>query len=656
MFAKDKVSQSLIDAVNKVVAVTEAKADELPPIDKDAAAARKARQARLDAIEDAKAAKAERGSDEKSTSAVRRVAGKAYGGSKQKDDDDEMDEAYDCVTKPEAKGIAKKVVKGHEKEMHKEEVIDEGSAKENQAYNLKKQSYRNNQLSNKAHEASKTAKTSQEHKDAYNLHSQAVKAYRSPAYQEKTPHVKDIIDRHLDKMKYHTSKTNEEVEQIDEISLKTKIKAYAKASDDALEAGHSGDDDEEDKRSAQADKFMSNIEKKHGVKAAAHADRAATRASFGRHPYFLKKFKKEEVELTEEHHFGSNVDSHIKSLGHGKIGFIMDQQKDSLIAVHHQEGGKHHLAIFHKGNLANQSTHDNFNDASFHAHTSLTTKKGKKALNLKEHIELDEVSADLIGRYSAKASKEYNDPKTSAHKKSTRRAGLMLGYNKAKARANVPATYEDMSFADRLLQRAWLSESRGPSAGAGETFTDNNIGEMTDAQTKKKEKIVLSMKDKESDFKAKYGKNWKNVMYATATKLAMAEDYVLEEMEVLDEARMKEFWHNVMNHMDKKGYTRISQLKQDDHEAIAKQHNISTSDVSNVLKNRAKQMTKEDKDDGIPFDRPYSKTPAKVTDKGGNVHTPMSRVKHLAKTAMKKLTKETMMGKAGTTSEETENE
>ena len=161
MFAKDKVSQSLIDAVNKVVAVTEAKADELPPIDKDAAAARKARQARLDAIEDAKAAKAERGSDEKSTSAVRRVAGKAYGGSKQKDDDDEMDEAYDCVTKPEAKGIAKKVVKGHEKEMHKEEVIDEGSAKENQAYNLKKQSYRNNQLSNKAHEASKTAKTSQ---------------------------------------------------------------------------------------------------------------------------------------------------------------------------------------------------------------------------------------------------------------------------------------------------------------------------------------------------------------------------------------------------------------------------------------------------------------------------------------------------------------
>ena len=37
--------------------MSEAKADDLPPIDKDAAAARKARQARLDAIEDAKAEK-----------------------------------------------------------------------------------------------------------------------------------------------------------------------------------------------------------------------------------------------------------------------------------------------------------------------------------------------------------------------------------------------------------------------------------------------------------------------------------------------------------------------------------------------------------------------------------------------------------------------
>jgi hypothetical protein len=45
--------------------------------------------------------------------------------------------------------------------------------------------------------------------------------------------------------------------------------------------------------------------------------------------------------------------------------------------------------------------------------------------------------------------------------------------------------------------------------------------EMTDAQMKKREEIVMSMKDKTPEFKKKYGDRWKDVMYATATKLAM---------------------------------------------------------------------------------------------------------------------------------------
>jgi len=47
--------------------------------------------------------------------------------------------------------------------------------------------------------------------------------------------------------------------------------------------------------------------------------------------------------------------------------------------------------------------------------------------------------------------------------------------------------------------------------------------EMTDAQMKKREEIVKSMKKKEDEFKAKYGDRWKDVMYATATKMAMKE-------------------------------------------------------------------------------------------------------------------------------------
>jgi len=47
--------------------------------------------------------------------------------------------------------------------------------------------------------------------------------------------------------------------------------------------------------------------------------------------------------------------------------------------------------------------------------------------------------------------------------------------------------------------------------------------EMTDAQMKRREEIVKSMKDKEQDFKDRYGDRWKEVMYATATKQAMSE-------------------------------------------------------------------------------------------------------------------------------------
>jgi hypothetical protein len=46
-----------------------------------------------------------------------------------------------------------------------------------------------------------------------------------------------------------------------------------------------------------------------------------------------------------------------------------------------------------------------------------------------------------------------------------------------------------------------------------------------------------------------------------------------------------------------------------------------------------------------PFEGPYTKAKDTVTDKSGAKHTPMSRVKDLARTALKKVKTETMMGK-----------
>jgi len=47
---------------------------------------------------------------------------------------------------------------------------------------------------------------------------------------------------------------------------------------------------------------------------------------------------------------------------------------------------------------------------------------------------------------------------------------------------------------------------------------------MTDAEMDKREKIVKTLKKKKGEFESRYGKDAKEVMYATATKMAMGED------------------------------------------------------------------------------------------------------------------------------------
>jgi ribosomal protein S15P/S13E len=53
--------------------------------------------------------------------------------------------------------------------------------------------------------------------------------------------------------------------------------------------------------------------------------------------------------------------------------------------------------------------------------------------------------------------------------------------------------------------------------------------EMTDAQKKKREEIVKELKKKKDEFKDNYGDDWKDVMYATATKMAMKEETLSED-------------------------------------------------------------------------------------------------------------------------------
>jgi hypothetical protein len=140
--------------------------------------------------------------------------------------------------------------------------------------------------------------------------------------------------------------------------------------------------------------------------------------------------------------------------------------------------------------------------------------QGKKyPVTAKSHAEAVAEDSDCVTKPQAKgiAKKEIGKHEKGMHGKS----GEVAKHEKKLHK-------EDMSFPDRLRARLEENKANGPQ----EVFTDNNLGEeeMSDKQMKKREKIVMSMKKGEAGFKQRYGKNWKNVMYATATKQAMKED------------------------------------------------------------------------------------------------------------------------------------
>jgi len=68
-------------------------------------------------------------------------------------------------------------------------------------------------------------------------------------------------------------------------------------------------------------------------------------------------------------------------------------------------------------------------------------------------------------------------------------------------------------------------KNRTKSEQVNHNNVEVNERKMSKAEIRKRERIVLGLKDKLDDFKDRYGKErGKKVMYATATKMAMKED------------------------------------------------------------------------------------------------------------------------------------
>ena len=232
----------------------------------------------------------------------------------------QLDEEGNCVTPMKAKKIAKKEVKGHEKSMHHEEAeleegaatdvlkklgkkvltkVGHGSDKDMRKDLQKKMGVPSTGMKPKMEETEFTFKDRLLEREM--TKKEKAKRHEISGAMEKDPsYFKKKYGAKWKEVMYATATKKamgEEAEQIDEISLKTKMSAYRKATDRAMDAGHSGDDEETDKRHNQAMKFRSNIEKKHGTKAVAKADKYAS--SFGEEAEQITEYHKVKNEVDE---------------------------------------------------------------------------------------------------------------------------------------------------------------------------------------------------------------------------------------------------------------------------------------------------------------------------------------------------------------------
>ena len=91
----------------------------------------------------------------------------------------------------------------------------------------------------------------------------------------------------------------------------------------------------------------------------------------------------------------------------------------------------------------------------------------------------------------------------------------------------LPDGYKQAEVLDVSANRlADLDIAKGEDEEVYESVQEETVSEaeMTDAQKAKKEKIIKELKKKMSEFKDRYGDKATDVMYATATKMAMKDD------------------------------------------------------------------------------------------------------------------------------------
>jgi len=163
-------------------------------------------------------------------------------------------------------------------------------------------------------------------------------------------------------------------------------------------------------------------------------------------------------------------------------------------------------------------------------------KNGKKEPieidpEIKEELDIIEMADADFDAYIEDLSEEQLDELIGAIGRGLKKAGS-LAVKGAKKAANRMSTSGRADAAQAKLakikkkkaDKARLAKAKSDIAKEKATESKEvKEAEMTDAQMARREEIVKELKKKEDEFKERYGDKWKEVMYATATKMAMKE-------------------------------------------------------------------------------------------------------------------------------------
>ena len=200
-----------------------------------------------------------------------------------------------------------------------------------------------------------------------------------------------------------------------------------------------------------------------------------------------------------------------------------------------------------------------------------------------------------------------------------------------KAKGEKPLSLSDVKGPrkDSISHSANLALNRSKTSPGETVLSREEVEEldekhMTDSQKAEQERIVKGMKKGFAGFRKRYGERAKSVMYATATKQAMHGE------EIDPKVRTKD--------------TITGRKPTDQDNDVGRGSDFKSTKVK--FRGGPLGEGKRPETDNVPFEQPYQKVTSDViTDKSGAKHTPMSRARDLARSAMKKIKTE-MLGKA----------